>query len=58
MTWKHFPHYRSFVRGIPWSPVVPPYKEPVMILFLCCPPERAFERSQVAGYHNAHVTSL
>ena len=27
--WKRFPHYWSFLKGIHWSLVDPPYKEPV-----------------------------
>ena len=30
MTWKYFPHYWPFVRGIHWSPVDSPHKGPVI----------------------------
>ena len=36
MTWKRFPHYRRFVRGIHPSPTESPHKVPVIRFFYVC----------------------
>ena len=59
MTWKRFPHYWTFVKGIHRPSVDSPHKGPVMWRFDVLSQNKLLNKQcRLCGPHDAHVTSI